>query len=349
MSRLAVGFLLTAACFAQPNPQQALSLNNQGNQVSEKSDYLGAARLFRESVAIWKSLGPEFDAHRAGTLMNLGTVLCGAGRRVEAAETFEEALVLHRRTLGPRHYRTFTNLNLLAANYLMLGQLEKGEAALDDALPIGRAEFPNDIQTARSLEVLTGVLDRRGKVAEAIAPAEEALALALRLEGEDSLESALAYSNAAEAHRSNGHYERALPLYRKAHAIYEMHLGPHHPRVASITSQEGLMWMYDGKYSTAEQCLQGAISTLKQYCQDCVVELAVAENNLGLLRLKQKRYREAGDILSDALALRERFSPQPTPDLAGSMQALAVARKMEHRDADAAALNQRAAAILSFK
>jgi tetratricopeptide (TPR) repeat protein len=349
MTRLAVGFLLAASCFAQNTALEALRLNDEGNRASDRIDYAAAAGLFRQSMAVWKALGPSFDAHRAGTMMNLGTVLCGLGRRADAGPIFEEALDLHRRTLGPRHLRTLTNMNLLAANYLMLGEVDKGEALINEALPIARADFPGNIQTARSLEVLTGILDRRGRSREAIAPAEEALALALRLETENSLEGALAYSNAAEAHRANGHFDRALPLYRKSHAIYERFLGPNHPRVASTLSQEGLMALYDGKYSIAEQTIQRAISILKQHCPDCLVELAVAENNLGLLRLKQKRYQEAGEVLEDALMLRERFSPAPTPDLAGAIQALALARKFEHRDADAATLNQRAAAILAFK
>jgi hypothetical protein len=47
--------------------------------------------------------------------------------------------------------------------------------------------------------------------------------------------------------------------------------------------------------------------------------------------------------------LRERFSSRPTPDLATSLQTLALARKLEHRDEDAARLNSRAAAILAFQ
>jgi hypothetical protein len=92
-----------------------------------------------------------------------------------------------------------------------------------------------------------------------------------------------------------------------------------------------------------------ATKILKQNCPGCLVELAIAENNLGLLRLKQKRYKEAGEILAEAVELRERFSPRPTQDLANSLQALAMARKLEHRDEDAARLNRRAEAILAFQ
>ena len=47
--------------------------------------------------------------------------------------------------------------------------------------------------------------------------------------GEDSVDAALAYSSVAEAHRIAGAPDRALPLYRKARALYEKALGPGSP------------------------------------------------------------------------------------------------------------------------
>ena len=349
MTRLVLGLLVSAAAFAQPTVKGAIELNDLGNRASESSDYPAAANYYRQSIQMWTDLGTEYDAHRAGVLMNLGTVLCGAGRRLEGASAFEGALALHRRTLGEHHERTVINVNLLAANYLMMGEPQKAEPLLDQVLPIVRAEFADNIQSARSLEVLTGVLDRKGQVQQAIAPAREALDISIRVAGESSLETALAYANVAEAHRSAGEFDSALPLYRKAHALYEHFLGPNHPRVATILAQEGLVAMNAGKLSTAEQSLLRSTTILKQYCPDCLLELAVAENNLGLLRLKQKKYREAGEVLAEAVALREKFSPRPTQDLAASLQTLALARKLEHRDEDAARLNSRAAAILAFQ
>ena len=349
MPHFVMGLLLGAAVFAQTPPQDAFKLNDLGNQASDAGDYAGAAKYFRDSVAIWRELGKDYEPHLAGTLMNLATVLCGAGRRIEGAAYFEDALALHRRTLGVRSLRTISNMNLLATNYLMLGQLEKAEAVLNEVLPLTRAEFPDGIQTARSLEILSGVLNRHGKFAEAMAPADEALAIIQRVAGDDSIEAALGYASAAEAHRAVGETDRAVPLYRKAQALYEKYLGPTHPRVASLLSQEGIIATQEGKFSTADQLIQRGIALLKQYCPDCRVELAVAENNLGLLRLRQKRYKEAGELLADALALREGFTPRPTPELAASMQTLALARKMEHRDAEAKSLTSRAEAILAFQ
>src|SRR2546429_6246027 len=118
-------------------------------------------------------------------MMTLGGALGGAGNRSQAARVFAEALPLHRRTLGPRHYRTICNMNLLASNKLMLGDADAAEALLNEALLVERELYPADIQTARTLEGLSNLLIRRGMAAESLPPAEEALTLVLKAVGED--------------------------------------------------------------------------------------------------------------------------------------------------------------------
>src|SRR5262249_16797409 len=148
-TRLGLGILLTAVAFGQPSVQNAIDLNDRGNRASERNDYATASSLYRESSEIWLALGPNYDPHRAGTLMNQATVECAAGNRTGGTALFEEALALHRKSLGVRHKRTLENMNLLAANYLMLGEIQKAETLNGEALPIALEEFPDSIQAAR--------------------------------------------------------------------------------------------------------------------------------------------------------------------------------------------------------
>ena len=90
MTRFGLGIFLTAIAFGQSNVQNAIDLNDRGNQASEKNDYAAAARFYRESSQIWLALGPDYNAHRAGTLMNEATVLCAAGDRTRGTALFEE-------------------------------------------------------------------------------------------------------------------------------------------------------------------------------------------------------------------------------------------------------------------
>ena len=252
MSFLRIAMLFAAAFSAAwAQLSTAIELNSRGNQAADAGRYEEAIGLYRESLAIWSASGPEYDAHRAGTLFNLGIAVSSLGDRPEAARVLEQAFALHRRTLGMEDSRTLSNLNLLASNYLMIGEIGRAEALLEEALPIERRIFPESIQTARTLGSMCNVSVKRGRFAEALARAEASLEIATKTAGEDSLDAALAYSNVAESHRLTGHPERALPLFRRARLIYEKALGPYHPRVASVLSQEGLILLDDRKPASA--------------------------------------------------------------------------------------------------
>ena len=349
MNWLLIGLLTTLSAAAQTSTETAHRLNTQGNRLAESGNYPEAQRLYRESIQIWRSMGPEFEGHTAGTLLNLAVALSGDGQRQAASKVFEEALTLHRRALGATHHHTLANMNLAASNYLMLGDAERAEALLQEALPIERELYPEDIQMARTLEGLSNLAIRRGQGREALPPAEEALRIAIHSTGEESVDTALAYTSVAEAHRFIGSTERALPLFRKARSLYEKALGPEHPRVATLLSQEGLILMQDGKLSLAEQAMMQGLKALRKACPDCVVEISIAQSNLGLLRLRQKRYREADEALTVAVELREKFAVKPGPELADALQTLAIARQKLSLFDDAARLNSRAQTIRGYR
>ncbi len=349
MNWLLVGLLTAIAAAAQTPAETAQSLNTQGNRVAETGDYPEARRLYEESIRIWRSLGPDYDGHTAGSLLNLAMALCGDGHRPAASKVFEEALALHRKALGVRHLHTLTNMNLLAGNYLMLGEQDRAEALLQEALPVERELYPENIQTARTLEAMSNLMIRRDQGREALSTAEEALSITTHLADDDSVDMALAYTAVAEAQRNAGAADRALPLYRKARSLYGKSLGPEHPRVATLLSQEGLLLMQDGKLSLAEQSMVLAVNMLRKSCPDCDAELSLTQSNLGLLRLKQKRYREADEVLTRAVELREKFAAKPGPELADALQYLAFARQKLRRYDDAARLNDRAQAIRAYR
>jgi tetratricopeptide (TPR) repeat protein len=348
MKWILVGLLTALTAAAQTPVETALTLNTEGNRVGESGNYPEAQRLYLEAIGIWRSLGPAYEAHTAGTLLNLAVAMADQGQRVAAAKVLEEALALHRHSLGAKHYRTISNLNVLANNYLMMADPDRAEAIYQETLPIERELYPDDMQTARTLEGLAYGLVRRGRSPEALPLVEEALRIAIQCCGEESLDTALAYSSVAEVYRTTGSGARALPLYRRARALYTKQLGPDHPRVATLLSQEGLILMQDGKLALAGQSMSQAVKALRNTCPACL-ELSVVESNLGLLRVRQKRYREADEAYSAAIELREKFTANAGPELADSLQSLAEVRQKEHLFDDAARLSTRAQMIRGYR
>ena len=345
--RIAVcGVSALAAGWAQ---QDGFRLNDLGLAAASHGDYGEAERLYGEAMTLWKQLGPQYQAHLATTQGNLAETLCMEGKRREGAKAFEESLASHRQILGTRNLRTLTIMNGLAGAYLMLEDDDRAAPLFDEALRVERELYPNDLQLARSLAGLSLLRLRAKKPEEALPMSEEALNLVLKTGSGNGLDAALAYANVGEAHRWLGHTDRALPLLRKARSIYENILGPAHPRVASVLSQEGLIYMQDGKYSLAEKDMVQSLDVLSKSCPACTFEQLVSESNLGLLRIRQGRFAEADRLLTHVVSTEERYMARPGADMATALLALSEVRQKERLYEDAARLHRRADLILAYR
>jgi tetratricopeptide (TPR) repeat protein len=323
--------LLSVLCAASAQPQAARDLNARGVAAYARGDYAAAERLYRASAEKWEALGEPFRAHQGITRMNLGDAMAAQGRRQEAQPELERALALLRRSLGTADRNTLDCMNLLGMVYLVENDFDRAGPLLEEALAIEREHLPNDVSLARTLGQIAKLRMSTGQIQGALAPAEESLALAAKISGEDSADAALAYTVVAEAHRLAGRPGRALPLYRRAQTIYEKRLGPEHPRVASLLGQEGLMLAEDGKLASAAQILQRALEMLIHSCPQCTYERSIVDSNLAGVRAGQSRFAEAERLLNEAVALSESAQPQPSAETAGLRQQLAEVQEKEQR------------------
>jgi tetratricopeptide (TPR) repeat protein len=147
------------------------------------------------------------------------------------------------------------------------------------------------------------------------------------------------YANVGEIHRLEGQDVRALPLFRKALAIYEKKLDPADPRIGSLLSQEGLILMSDRQFTLADRAMTRAIELLRQSCPECATEIWVAEGNLAVLRLRQERYEEADRLFTHVISVHE---------TAEALRGLAVVREKERRHKDAIQLIKRADQLMAY-
>jgi tetratricopeptide (TPR) repeat protein len=319
--------LFAAPVFAQPpqGSQEALALNQRGLEAASRHDYAESERYYRESAGIFRALGPQFEAHLSIELFNLAESMCGLGRWREADGVFEESLALSRRALGTRHIRTAADLNAMGNVSMMLGDMSRADTLLTEALAIERENYPADFQLGSTLAALSALRRRAGKLDEALPLAEEALTVTLKAEGTEGPESAMMYRNVAQIHWAAGRTDRALPLYRKARAILERLGATSDPRYAALLSQEGLALMDDGKLGLAESGMKRAIDLLNRSPVD-QLELAMAQSNLGLLRMRQKKYAEANELLTRALSTEQLYNSQDAAQIVRTQDALTKVR-----------------------
>jgi tetratricopeptide (TPR) repeat protein len=343
-----IAVLLFAVHSVSAQPAAARDISNRGLDAYDRQDYTTAERLDREAIGKWEALGEAYKAHLGITRMNLGQVLSIVGRREEALSEFRQAVGLIRGALGVHSMQALISMNQLAALDLALGDDAAASALLSEALPVARELDPEGVQSVRLLVGLAGLRVRDGRFDEAQSYADEALRIAIHADGGDDIDSALAYSTAAEVHRMAGRPERALPLYRHARAIYEKRLGPESTRFAAVLSQEAAVLIGDRQFATAEQELKRSLGILDRVCPLCTVERWNAESALGLLRTRQGKYADADRLFTHILTLQESAKPVPSGALAETLNSLAFVRRKERLFEDAERLTRRAA-TLSFR
>lgn len=349
MGYLSGGFaILFGVAVAMGQGREAFDLNDRGLLAASQGDEAAAEHLYRQSMDIWRKMGPAYEGHLGTTEFNLAQALCAQGRRDEALPVLEESVKLLRGTPGVRHINTLMAINYLGGLQLLQGQSDPAEALFREVLPIERELYPKDAQLALTLGGLSSVLVRQNKTAEALPLAEEALTIALAATGEQSLNAALAYANVATVHKWAGRYDRALPLYRKSLSIYEHLVGPDHPRTAGILMEIGLLEMEDGNYTLAERDMLHALDIVDR-SPGWAFEQWIGESNLGMLRFKQGKLAEAARRLTLSVTMQEQAGIHTGRDLAITLEELAKVREKQRRFDDARQLRTQALAISGFR
>ncbi|MFL5652760.1 MAG: tetratricopeptide repeat protein, partial [Ktedonobacteraceae bacterium] len=104
---------------------------------------------------------------------------------------------------------------------------------------------------------------------------------------------------------ARGRYREAEPLYERALAIYEQHLGWRHHRTAGSLNHLAALYQYQGKYEEAEPLLQRALAIYEQQLGAYHLKTAQSLNQLAALYSNQGKYEEAEPLLQRALAIYE--------------------------------------------
>lgn len=309
-------------------PETASALNQRCVDAYTRSDYTTAERICREAMARWDTMGAAFAPHLAATRVNLAQALAGQGRRAEARDEAQQAVAVLRDNPGPRDAHTLFATNLLAAFDVALGDEASAEPLLNEVLPIERALDPAGLQLSRTLHIMACLRVHQHRFPEALPFADEALHIAIQAAGDDSIDAALTYATAAEVHRAAGRPDRALPLYRRARAIYERKFGGDDLRVAPILTEEALILIDDGKLALAEQQLRHSLVILDHACPHCVSERCGAEGALALLRARQGKYAEADRLFTHVLNVQQ-SAPVPASAVADTLKSLDFVRSKE--------------------
>jgi tetratricopeptide (TPR) repeat protein len=242
--------------------------------------------------------------------------------------------------------------------------------------PYRRVLQGDDAKKAAELDKRINELWAAGKFAEAVAPAEELLALRRRAQGErhweaadaarlvqtlrqaarlpaarqQALAAAPSVQTRAAVLQAQGKYTQAEALFRQALAVWEETLGPKHPRTAAGCNFLAMNLQQQGRLQEAEQLFrksmalrEEALGTRHPDTVSCYSNLAFNVETQGRFHEAELLYRKAIGILEEVLGPTHVITAGRYDGLAGNLQAQGRAHEAEPLFRRALILRQQAA------
>lgn len=147
-----------------------------------------------------------------------------------------------------------------------------------------------------------GLYRKTGREPECLAAIQSALSLLRELQMEDAVTGGTTYINAATGYKAFGRAQDALPLYRRAQAVYESMLAPDDDRLAALYNNMALTLSELEQYREAENLFLKAIAIMEQRAHG-EAETAITCLNLADLICAEVGY-EAGEERVEAYLRR---------------------------------------------
>ena len=338
--------IIKERAYGEDHPRVADTLAVIGVLHASRNEFDLAERTFVRALEIWAERPPLDAVPLAETLSNLAMIRQVQGRPAEAVALYGEAIPRFEANLGPRHPSTLRARYNEPAPFAAQGNHAEAIRRYELLLAAEKAALPEgDPHLARPLIGLATVHFEMGLFGEADAYFLRAVTL---LEGTDPLETralAFAIGGHADCLVQQGHDAEAAPHYRRGIALLEnqevtslREIGALYANLASVEARLGRWQQADLLYAHTLDILPKAYGPRHEVVARLLFERAETYQALGQPVL-------ARISLEDALILRrEQLSPND-PELALTMNGLAILLVQQAEYGEAEDLLQRAVAI----
>ena len=154
--------------------------------------------------------------------------------------------------------------------------------------------------------------ERQGRLTEAVADAQRAVAVKEKVHGCDSAEVGMSLSNVAVLLHQLGDVQAALPRIERAVTVLEAGIGPEHPRTAFVLSNYAEILNQLGRFAEAREMSRRAIAIFEGESAPDGVTLSYPLTALGLGYLGDGLPEQAVPILERAVEIRNAREKKPT-------------------------------------
>ena len=282
-----------------------------GQTWKEEGSYEKARIALLASLDARTRLAPE-SADRGVTLKALGEVLQQLGDLSAATETYERALSLLERVLGPSHPRTAAALKNVGTAYFLRGQSAEALARYRQAFAIQRQVLgPEHPDTLSTQGRVGAALVQQGDLDEAIAVYRSIVASTERQLGPDCANLWAPLENMGVALEGKGQLAEAESTLRRGLDIAVVHYGQQHTNVESALLNLADVLREEGKLPSAVELFRRAVSVSEAVFGPNHPHTGEDLGGLAFALLQQHRPAEALPVLERAVHIADSAEVDP--------------------------------------
>ncbi len=294
----------------RPHPALAQAIGDLGSLLEENGDYDESERMYRESIALSRTLYGDKHPKIAQGLNNLASAMQDKGELASSEATYREALAMERELLGEVHPDVANTLNNIAFVQYDLGDTEGALATEREALGIYRQLFPGDHAHIAAVTNRIGFwLTLKGRYSEAERDLRAGLAMRRRLFSDHNPDVASSLENLAILQVATQRYSEALSSARTAIDILTQAYSADHWRTAIAESAAGGALTGLGNYPEAQKLLDHSYAILRKDPFAPAAFRTLTQRYLQTLHDQQRRPQQAARA---AKSSARQLSPQTT-------------------------------------
>lgn len=329
------------------NIQQAISLNNQAEELRDQGRYAEAEPLYKESLQMMKSIYGEQNPNVAVILNNLGVLYEKQARYDESESMHQQSLAIREKFFNIQPENVAISLNNLASLYDTQAKYTLAEPLYQRALKIWRnvlgIDHPNVATALNNLADLYGDI---GQLDKALDYYQKAYEIRKKYFPDNSFEIAESKNNLATTYFQLGQFSKAERLFEESKKTFEEILGKNHLIVATILNNLAHIYQKDERINQVEslyfQLLDIRINALGKDHP----EVATTRNNFGVFYFDQGKLDKAEQQYQHSLTIRKQVFQQDHPDIAQSLNNLAELYKLQGLYEKAESLSRESLEIL---
>lgn len=284
-----------------------------------------------ELISSELSMGNEYPYKFA---QEFSEIMSLTGRTNESLQVLKSLEKICTNNYGRMHIKTSNILTKIAFRYKEIGNLEKAEFFIKDALEIRQTILDKDNPLiADTLCEYAIILHFSGNNELSLDNLKKALRIHIKVHGKKHINTIITLANYSSLLSARGEFRKSLVIDDKVLSIVTNIKGRRHPSTIHAMQNYGFSLMFAGKTSEAEAVFEEALEITRSLFPENSYFLVTLFTNLGFISGNNKLYEKGAEYLNKALEIVSYHYGNQHPDYAhimGNLGNLFVAQEIFH-------------------